>query len=95
MQGASSFIWLLVFFGIMYFLMIRPQQKQKKERDRLLSSLEKGDKIVTIGGIHGKILELNDEENTVVLEIAPNIKITIQRTAVGVVNVDDEEKDNK
>lgn len=95
MQGASSFIWLLVFFGIMYFLMIRPQQKQKKERDRLLSSLEKGDKIVTIGGIHGKILELNDEENTVVLEIAPNIKITIQRTAVGVVNVDDEDKDNK
>lgn len=93
MQGASSFIWLLVFFGIMYFLMIRPQQKQKKERDRLLNSLEKGDKIVTIGGIHGKIIELDDVENTVVLEIAPNVKITIQRTAVGIIKTDDDEKE--
>lgn len=92
MQGASSFIWLLVFFGIMYFLMIRPQQKQKKERDRLLNSLEKGDKIVTIGGIHGKIVELDDVENTVVLEIAPNLKITIQRTAVGIIKTDDEKE---
>lgn len=95
MQGASSFIWLLVFFGIMYFLMIRPQQKQKKERERLLNSLEKGDKIVTIGGIHGKILEMDDEESIVVLEIAPNVKITIQRSAVGVLKTDDDEKEKK
>ena len=88
MQGGSSFIWLIVFFGIMYFLMIRPQQKQQKKRQEILNSLEKGDKVVTIGGIHGTIISLNDKD--LVLEIAPNVRITIQRTAVGFVKVDEE-----
>ncbi|MCR4442060.1 MAG: preprotein translocase subunit YajC [Peptococcaceae bacterium] len=89
-QGASSsFIWLLLFFALMYFLMIRPQQKQKKQRQELLNNLEKGDKIVTIGGIHGTITSLTDE--TMVLEIAPNLRITMQRSAVGFVKVDDDD----
>jgi len=100
-QGASSsFIWLLLFFALMYFLMIRPQQKQKKQRQELLNNLEKGDKVVTIGGIHGTITSLDDE--TMVLEIAPNVRITMQRSAVGFVKVDDDDdkqpkkgKDNK
>lgn len=86
----SSFLWLLVFFAMMYFLMIRPQQKQKKQRQELLNNLEKGDKVVTIGGIHGKIVSLNDE--TMGLEIAPNVRITMQRTAVGFVKADEDDK---
>lgn len=85
MQGLNnSFLWLLFFIALMYFLMIRPQQKQKKKRQELLNSLGKGDRIITIGGIHAKIVSLNDEENTMVVEIAPNVRITMQRSAVGV-----------
>ena len=93
MQGLGSFGWLIIFFGILYFMMIRPQQKQKKQRQELLDNLEKGDKIVTIGGIHGTIVSLKDD--TIVLQIAPNVRITIQRTAVGFVRVDDDESPRK
>lgn len=88
MQGLGSFGWLIIFFAIMYFLMIRPQQKQKKQRQQLLDNLEKGDKIVTIGGIHGTIISIKDDE--IVLQIAPNVRISIQRTAVGFVQVDED-----
>lgn len=90
MQAYGSLMWLVVFGGIMYFFMIRPQQKQRKEREKLLNSLEKGDKIVTIGGLHGTITSL--EDHTAVLEIAPNVKITIQRSAVSFVKVDEDNK---
>lgn len=84
----NSFIWLILFFALMYFLMIRPQQKQKKQRQELLDNLEKGDKVVTIGGIHGKIVSLTDDD--MVLEIAPNTRVTMQRSAVGFVKTDEE-----
>jgi preprotein translocase subunit YajC len=98
-QGAGgSFLWLIVFVAMMYFLFIRPQQKQKKKRQELLNSLEKGDRVVTIGGIHGKITALDDE--TVDLEIAKGLRIKIQRTAVGFVQDEEdgeepEKEDNK
>lgn len=86
----NTLIWLLIFFGLMYFLMIRPQQKQKKQREELLNNLEKGDKVVTIGGIHGKIVSLSDDD--MILEVAPNTRMTFQRTAVGFVKVEDEDE---
>jgi preprotein translocase subunit YajC len=78
--------------ALMYFMMIRPQQKQKKQRQELLGSLNKGDNIVTIGGIHGEIIALT--EDSIVLEISPEVRITIQRSAVGIVQAQDENQDD-
>lgn len=83
-EGGGGLISTLIMFGaiflIFYFMIIRPQQKRSKERDKLLSNLEKGDKVVTNGGIHGIISGL--EEKTALLQVADNMKIKIERSAI-------------
>lgn len=83
-EGGGGLISTLIMFGaiflIFYFMIIRPQQKRSKERDKLLSNLEKGDKVVTNGGIHGIISGL--EEKTALLQVADNMKIKIDRSAI-------------
>jgi len=83
--GGGSLISTLIMFGaifaIFYFMIIRPQQKRAKERDKLLSNIEKGDKIITSGGVHATIVGI--EEKTVLIEIAPNVKIKVERSAIG------------
>ena len=83
-DGGGGLISTLIMFGaiflIFYFMIIRPQQKRAKERDKLLSNLEKGDKVVTNGGIHGTIAGL--EEKTALLNLGDNIKITVERSAI-------------
>jgi len=83
--GGGSLISTIIMFGaifaIFYFMIIRPQQKRAKEREKLLSNIEKGDKIVTSGGVHGTIIGL--EEKTALIEVAPNVKIKIERSAIG------------
>ena len=83
--GSGSLISTVIMFGaifaIFYFMIIRPQQKRAKEREKLLSNIEKGDKIVTSGGVHGTIVGL--EEKTALIEIATNVKIKIERSAIG------------
>lgn len=78
--GFASFIPLILIFVVFYFLLIRPQQKQAKQHQKFLSELKKGTRIVTKGGIHGMITELND--NIISLEIAKDITIKISRDAV-------------
>lgn len=68
-------------FGIMYFLLIRPQKKQQEKVQDMLSSLEPGDSIVTIGGLHGVIDEVNPEANTVVLD-CEGIYLTFERRSI-------------
>ena len=71
----------LIFIGVIfYFLLIRPQQKQRKEQQALISSLKTGDKVVTSAGIHGLIS--NVKETTVLLKIADNVKIEIDKASV-------------
>ena len=83
--GGGSLISTLIMFGaifaIFYFMIIRPQQKRAKEREKLLSNIEKGDKIVTSGGVHATIVGI--EEKTVLIEIAPNVKVKVERSAIG------------
>jgi preprotein translocase subunit YajC len=83
--GGGSMISTIIMFGaifaIFYFMIIRPQQKRSKEREKLLSNIEKGDKIITSGGVHATIVGL--EEKTVLVEIAPNVKIKVERSAIG------------
>ena len=83
--GGGSLVSTIIMFGaifaIFYFMIIRPQQKRAKEREKLLSNIEKGDKIVTSGGVHGTIVGLEDK--TALIEIATNVKIKIERSAIG------------
>ncbi len=77
---------MLIFLGLMivvfYFFMIRPQQKKQKQVQQFRENLKKGDKVVTIGGIHGKITDVQDTTFTV--EISDGIKVTIEKAAVAV-----------
>lgn len=71
---------ILLMVVIFYFLLWRPQKKQQKERASLLDSLKKGQKIVTIGGIYGEIVELDDEK--VKVQVSEKVELTFARTAV-------------
>jgi len=73
----------IIMFAIFYFLLIRPQQKRQKQRQQMLNNLKKGDKVITIGGLHGTIAELTDD--TVVLRVNDVTKLTFDRNAVNTV----------
>src|SRR5438132_9625167 len=83
--GSNAFLTQLLFFAaifaIFYFLLIRPQQKQKKDREAMLSAVKKGDRVVTTGGLHGTVVGLN--EQTVTLKVADSVKLDFDRTALG------------
>ena len=78
--GLAPLLMMVVFIGIFYFLLIRPQQKKAKEHQNMVKSLSVGDEVVTSGGILGKIVEMGDAFIT--LEIAPNVQIKVQRFQV-------------
>lgn len=79
--GDYSFIIMMVaLFAIMYFFMIRPQQKKQKKIQEARNAIKVGDRVVTAGGIHGKIKDVKDA--TFILEIAENIKIVIEKSSV-------------
>ena len=75
-----AFLPMVAIFVVFYFLLIRPQQKRSKEAKAMLSALQKGDEIVTAGGVVGKITKLTDAYATV--EIAANVEMTVQRSAI-------------
>jgi preprotein translocase subunit YajC len=85
--GSGSMISTFIMFGaiflIFYFMIIRPQQKRAKEREKLLSSIEKGDKVVTSGGMHGTVAGV--EEKTVLLQVTENVKLKIERSAISTI----------
>ncbi|WP_407307920.1 preprotein translocase subunit YajC [Desulfosporosinus sp. SB140] len=76
----SLVLYFVVFFGIMYFLMIRPQQKQAKQRQALLSGIRVKDRVVTSGGIYGKITKVKD--NSVMLQIADKVEIEVAKSGI-------------
>lgn len=77
-------LYFAVFFGIMYFLMIRPQQKQAKKRQAMMSSLRVRDQVITTGGIYGKISKVKDD--SVILQIADKVEVEIAKS--GIVSVE-------
>lgn len=85
--GGGSLVSTLIMFGaifaIFYFMIIRPQQKRAKEREQMLSNIQKGDKIVTSGGIHGTIVGL--EEKTCLVQVSDNVKIKMERSAIATI----------
>ena len=83
-EGGGGLISTLIMFGaiflIFYFMIIRPQQKRAKEREKMLSNMQKGDKVVTSGGMHGIIAGL--DEKTVLLQVGDNIKMKFEKSAI-------------
>ena len=76
----SMIIMMVVLFGLMYFMMIRPQMKRQKEHRALIAGLAKGDEVVTNGGIAGRVEEVG--ETFITVEIAANVKVKLQKGAV-------------
>jgi preprotein translocase subunit YajC len=75
-----TFLPMIVIFILFYFMLIRPQQKRAKETKAMLSALQKGDEVITAGGVVGRIAKI--DENYVTLEISSNVEIHVQRAAV-------------
>lgn len=82
--GYTTLVFFLIIFIIMYFFMIRPQIKKQKKAENYRNSLKKGDKIITIGGIHGKILDVS--KNTFIIDTGFDRKIKIEKSAVSSTN---------
>lgn len=87
-QGGNPLVTFLPFILIivvMYFLMIRPQAKKQKEKQRMVDALKKGDNVVTNGGIHGKVMGFTDDNKTVIVKVDDNVKLNIDKSAIGIV----------
>ena len=76
----SFFVVIIITFGILYFLVMRPQQKEQQRHREMLKNLKKGDEVVTIGGIYGKIIEI--EDTTVELKISEGTKVKLERSRI-------------
>ena len=86
-NGEETSIWpmiifLAVIFGLMYFVMIRPQRKKQKEHQEMTQELQRGDRIVTVGGIYGQIESINQTEDTVILKLESGATMKIARGSI-------------
>jgi len=81
--GFGGFIPIILMFVIFYFLLIRPQQKRQKEHRSMISNLKKGDRIITSGGLHGRITGIDD--TTLTVEIADKVRVKVARANVSAI----------
>ena len=82
-QGGSmwtTMVFMLLLIVVFWLFFIRPQSKKAKEEQKFRDSLQKGDKVVTIGGFHGKVVEV--KESTVIISLAPNMEVEVEKTAL-------------
>ena len=98
-SGGGSYVGLLIpvlLLGVFYFLLIRPQQRRAKAQQALIRSVEEGDEIVMTSGIIGTIVEIDDDDDTLTVEIAPGTQVRILRAGVGRrLTADDEDYDDE
>ncbi len=80
--GIFGLLPFILIFVIFYLLLIRPQMKQQKKKQLMIRELEKGDKVVTIGGLHGTIEGIKEKEEVLILKISDNVKVKVSRSAV-------------
>jgi len=78
--GFGAFLPLIIMFAIFYFLLIRPQQKKAKQHREMISSIKKGDRVISSGGLHGVVTGLTDE--LVTMEIAPKVRVKVSRGSI-------------
>lgn len=80
--GIGALLPMILIFVVFYFLIIRPQSRKQKAQQQMLQTLDKGDKIVTTGGIHGRILKVNQSEGTILVKVSDDVKLTLDSGAV-------------
>jgi preprotein translocase subunit YajC len=83
-NGGSGFFLLIIAFGFLYFVLVRPQRRRQQEARQMIAALKPGDEVVTAGGIYGTVTELLDDED-VLVEIAPQLRVRVARRAIGAV----------
>jgi preprotein translocase subunit YajC len=98
-QPAGSFLSLLLplvlMGGVFYLFIIRPQRSQRQRQQQLLNALEVGDEVLTIGGMYGTIAEINDDDDTVIVEVAPGTRIRMLRRAISQRLTENEQYDDE
>lgn len=96
-QGGGSFLQLVIPFGlmfaIMYFLMIRPQRKKEKDRKEKLSRVRKDDKVITSGGIHGKVVTVKENSLIICVDESKDVKMKVDRNSIGTIMLSEEEEE--
>lgn len=80
--GMGMMIMLALMFAVIYFLLIRPQQKRQKKQQKMISELKKGDRVITTGGMIGTVIGFGDKENIVVLKFGENTKIEFLKSSI-------------
>lgn len=90
-----SILPILIIFAIIYFLMIRPQTKRQKDKQKMIDALKKGDSVVTAGGIYGTIEGIREKEGQIILKIAKDVKINVSRGSISKVVGEDAQGDGK
>jgi preprotein translocase subunit YajC len=91
--GGFSMLLILLFIPLLYFMMIRPQQKRQKQWQEMLSSIKSGDRVTTAGGIRGIILSIKDD--TIIIRVAPdNLKLEVAKNAIASVITQDAASDS-
>lgn len=89
--GLSSMLMIVAMIAIFYFIMIRPQSKKQKELKKQRESMQKGDRVVTAGGIHGKIRNIKD--STIMIEVAPGVELEFDKGSIYPVGADTSNKE--
>ena len=80
--GLGMFLPLLLIFAVFYFFIIRPQQKREKNRKAMIEAIRKGDRVVTAGGIHGKIHQVEEGATSVLLDVDGGIKLRVEKQSL-------------
>ena len=80
--GAMGLLPFILMFVILYLLLIRPQQKKHRVHQQMLQTLKKGDRVLTTGGLFGTVVGIKENENIVVLRLAENVKVEVQKGAI-------------
>ena len=80
--GLGMILMLVAMFAIMYFFMIRPQQKKQKEIQKFRNAIERGQEVITAGGIYGTVRDIDEVKNVLIIEIANGVRIRVDRNSV-------------
>ena len=91
--GIAAFLPFVIIMFIIYFLMIRPQNKRQKEKSQMRDNLKKGDKVITMGGIYGTIQGFKEKNRLVVIKVDNNSNLTINKTAIAGIAGDFKDQD--
>ena len=81
-SGMWQFLPFVLILVVMYFFLIRPQQKKQRRHQEMLDGLRKSDKVVTVGGIHGTIVGIDERDKTLILKVADTVKLKVARSSV-------------